>query len=84
MSYTYNCGHGCSVTCPDGGGCLYDHDSGDCFTLCSDEDIQERSEKIETLKKIAKNLKSGGKIDIKLENISYSDLSQLMNVLEIH
>ena len=35
MSETYDCGHGCSITCPAGGGCLYDHETGHCYTFCN-------------------------------------------------
>lgn len=32
---TYDCGHGCKITCPAGGGCIYWHDYKKCSTFCN-------------------------------------------------
>jgi hypothetical protein len=43
---TFDCGHGCAVTCPDGGACLYCHDNGDCMLYCvGDPDLPATSKK---------------------------------------
>jgi hypothetical protein len=36
MSETFDCGHGCKITCPDGGGCIYNEDTHQCSTFCND------------------------------------------------
>ena len=35
MSTTFDCGHGCKITCPDGGGCVYDNVTGNCTKFCN-------------------------------------------------
>ncbi len=37
LTETFNCGHGCSITCPDGGGCIYNHTTGACSTFCNEK-----------------------------------------------
>jgi hypothetical protein len=36
MATTYNCGPTCTITCPDGGGCVYSKTSGRCTKWCND------------------------------------------------
>lgn len=31
---TCNAGHGCSITCPNGCGAVYNHSTGECSTWC--------------------------------------------------
>jgi len=33
-----DCGHGCKISCPDGGGCAYYHGTGECITFCNGDD----------------------------------------------
>ena len=83
MSERMDCGHGCSVTCPDGGGCIYNHSTHECCTFCNgDEDIDCEKGK-NGLEKIANDLKEGGKINIKFQDMSLSDLSLLMEKLGV-
>lgn len=37
-----NAGHGCSINCPDGCGCIYWHGSGICDCWCSGDDLPAR------------------------------------------
>lgn len=33
---TCNAGHGCTITCPNGCGAVYDHETGTCTKWCSE------------------------------------------------
>lgn len=79
-----DCGHGCSVSCPDGGGCVYNHSTGSCCTFCNGDDDINCSDGKNTLQDVADSLKEGGKIDIKLNGVTFSDLSRLMESLGIN
>jgi hypothetical protein len=71
MPESYDCGHGCKVTCPDGGGCGYSRTSGKCMTWCEPDDP-----KFNEL-----SLTPASKIDLSLRDFSVARLERILKAL---
>ena len=71
MPESYDCGHGCKITCSDGGGCAYSRTSGKCMTWCEPDDPK--------FKELALNRSS--KLDISIRDISVARLERILKAL---
>jgi len=47
---TCNAGHGCSITCSGGCGCVYSHSSGKCTCKCFGKKAPDTSDEIPKLR----------------------------------
>jgi len=76
MANTYDCGHGCKITCPAGGGCIYSHDTGRCTTFCKKQGTLQIAEKSQLI-----TVKPEDQITIYFEDVSIADVARLFRDL---
>lgn len=64
---TCDAGHGCSITCPDGCGAIYWHNTGECDTWCTSKESALPGEKSVSAVE--------GKIDLCVKDMRLVDLA---------
>ena len=79
---TFNCGHGCSITCPDGGGCVYNHNTGGCSTFCNEQGVMELKS-TGTAEGKATSVAKDAKLTIRFENVTPKELKKALGQLGI-
>jgi hypothetical protein len=78
MSETFDCGHGCKITCPDGGGCIYWQDTGHCDTFCNDDAGALQYQGKQQPRKLSKNESQSVKVDFSFRDVSGPQLLALL------
>lgn len=78
MSTTFDCGHGCKITCPDGGGCIYWHDTGHCDTFCNDDKGGLEYKGGKSPRSLSEREVASVKVDISFKDVSPAALRKLL------
>ncbi len=82
MATTYDCGHGCTITCPDGGGCVYHKESGRCTTFCNDDLGKLEYKGKGTFKEFSDCIRESDTVDITFNNVTLSEISRLLESIK--
>lgn len=75
---TYDCGHGCSITCKGGGGCVYNHSTGKCSTFCNDEKGALELKSSGDVRLFEKPEAGDARVEVKFDNVSPAELARVL------
>ena len=76
LAETMDCGNGCTVTCPDGGGCVYS--DGKCYKFCNHNGVIQVTPKGKP-NPFAKN----AKLTIRFQNLTQEELKKALSQVGI-
>jgi hypothetical protein len=79
----FDCGHGCSIECPDGGGCVYSSTTHRCKTFCNHHGVLEMQAEGKESKEKPEPITKDAKLTIRFENVTSEELKKALGQLGI-